>query len=178
MSSKLKWASFGTLMSAVLMMASSALAQKPRDDLGGILERQDDLFKSCMVNVSKDCESWAKKGGGGEAPRGLRTDTKVELAIGETYILTGSVVIFENEVFLRINFEEQPWLANATRLRNPFYRIIADAASWKKFRGKEVTIVAKARYVVLKEDGRNLFGIYLVPGEDAVIPALQPTQRR
>lgn len=175
---KMKWANFGTVVGALVMVMSSATAQLPVDELDRVLARTEDLFKSCMNTVSRDCESWAKKGGGGEAPRGLRSDTKVELAIGENYILTGSVVIFDNEVFLRINFDEQPWLANSARVRNPYYRIAGDAATWKKFRGKEVTIVAKARYIVSKESGRTLFGIYLLPSEDPVIPALQPSARR
>lgn len=167
MKKHLKWLSLGGLLATASLFALDLPAQ------------DNELFQSCMDSVKKDCESWALKGGGSEAPRGLTSDSKAELAINERYILTGKVGIFDNLPYLHISFEDHPWLAGRLRLSNPYYRIHDDASRWKRYRAKEVTIVVTARYAAwAKGDGRMTLEILLDPMEEPVIDAIQPRSRR
>lgn len=134
----------------------------------------EDLFRSCMVHVEKDCRIWAKRGGGGEMPRWMPAKTKVELAIGEKYILTGRVEFMNSGVYLRVDLKAQPWLANRVRIKNPFYRINDNPANWTKYSGRTVTIVGTSRYAVFYEGGRSRVEIYIEPASEPVIDALQP----
>jgi hypothetical protein len=141
--------------------------------------RATDLFEACMQGVKRECQSWAAKGGGGEAPRGLTRDTRVELADGEKYILSGFIEVSGGEVYLAIDFRAQPWLANKARLRDPFYQIEDSADQWRKYAGREVTLIAVARYDSWRQGGKLIQLISLIPeGEEPVIPALQKRPRR
>lgn len=171
MNKNLKWLGLGGFLAIALLFAVDLPAY---DSKFG-----DDLFYSCMENVKKDCQSWALKGGGSEAPRGLTSDSKAELAIGERYILTGSISIFDNLPYLRISFNDHAWLASRLRLSNPYYRIHDDASRWKRYRGKDVTIVVTARYTTWSQgDGRMTLEILLDPMEESIIDAIQPRTRR
>lgn len=162
MNKNLKWLGLGGVLAAALLLAMN-------------LQADDDLFEACMANVKKDCQSWAAKGGGGESPRGLTTDTKAELAINEKYILSGMVAIVAGEPFLRVDFNEHPWLASAVRMRNPFYRLDDVASNWKQYLGREITVVATAHYSTWADSqDRTVLEIYLVPGAQPVIAGLQP----
>ena len=91
---------FGSLLALVFSMAVIVPAGADQDD------NTNDRFQSCMNNMKKDCQAWALRGG--ETPRGLSGDTKVELAPGEKYVLTGIVNIIANEPFLEINLRKHP----------------------------------------------------------------------
>ncbi len=157
------------ILLAILMVGSASAA-----DLSSYLPFSNDLYASCMTNMKKDCRDWALRGGGGESPRGLSGETTVELAPGEKYILMGIVNIIDNEPYLEINLKKHRWLASAARLREPFYRIEAPAAQWKKYRGREISIVATARYTAWEtRSGKLTIEVYLAPAEDPVPAALQ-----
>lgn len=157
-----------TLFSSDLTAMDRPARARPSD-----IGLDDELFKSCMVNVKKDCENWALKGGGSDSPHGLDVATKVELAQGEKYILTGVINIDGSDAFLRINLKEQAWLASRVRVKNPFYRIDDSISFWKKYDGRKVTIVATARYRIGSSGAVKTLEIFLEPGEDPVIEGLQ-----
>jgi hypothetical protein len=150
--------------------------------LGGLIgnaNASDGLFEACMAGVKRECHSWAAKGGGGEAPRGLTRDTRVELANGETYILSGYIEFMSGEVYLGIDLHEQPWLANKVRVRNPYYRIDDAASNWRKYEGRDVTIVAVAQYDSWMEGSKRIVEIFLIPAtKEPVISGLQKKHRR
>ncbi len=157
---------FAILLAAwVSMSGTSAIANSQEYDF-------NDRFKSCMTNMKKDCEQWALRGG--ETPRGLSGDTRVELAPGEKYVLTGIVNIIANDPYLEINLRKHPYLASASRRHEPFYRIEAPAAQWKKYSGREISVVATARYTAWESrTGKLRIEVYLDPADDPVPPALQ-----
>jgi hypothetical protein len=167
MKKNMKWLGLGGLLGAALLTAIDLPAG----------EFQDDLMKSCMTTVKKDCEVWAAKGGGGEAPRGLNSDTKVELAIGEKYVLTGLIEIYAGRPYLRVSFKEQPWLANARRMRNPTYRLNDLATNWSKYAGQEMTIIGTAHYRAFSNQGSKMLEIFLEPSPEAVVEGLQRKRR-
>ena len=165
MKKSMKWLGFGGLIAMILLVAMDSQA--------------NDLFESCMANMKKDCRSWAAGGGGGEAPRGLTSETKAELAIGERYILTGTVSIASGDPYLRVSFADHPWLASKTRKRTPFYRLDDLSTNWKQYTNREITIVATARYSAWADSsGRTLLEIYLEPADEPVITGLQRIQNR
>lgn len=130
-------------------------------------------FRACMVTVKQDCASWAVEGGGSEAPRGLTVESRAELAVGEKYILTGRIDISQNQPYLRISFQQQPWLASARRASEPYYRISDAASNWKKFQGRVVSIVVTPRYFAWSRSGKTNVEIYLEPSAEPVLTALQ-----
>jgi hypothetical protein len=163
-----EWLGLGSVLGAALFFALNLQAAPSIDRY-----LNNDLFEACMANVGKECQAWAAKGGGGEGPRGLSGDARAELAVGETYILAGTIDIYSDEVYLRIDFSEQPWLASRSRKQNPYYRIDDSTARWNKYHGKSMVIVVTARYEVWKDEGRPMFEIYLEPTEHPVLPGLQ-----
>lgn len=175
MNRNLKWWGLGGVLAAAALFAMNLPANAAGDEPPyGLYE---ELMKSCVANAKKDCEGWAKEGGGGAMPHGLKADTKVELAIGENYILTGLIDIRKSDVLLKIDLHEQPWLANRARLRNPYYRISGDPAGWTKYRGKTITIVGTSRYSVYSNRGKTMFEIYIEPAAQPVLEALQRARR-
>jgi hypothetical protein len=172
MKKNLKWLGFGGALMTTLLFAANLPAKdfRPSLDWRAQISSDDDLVKSCMATVKKDCESWAAAGGGGEAPRGLQSDTKVELALGERYALTGTILIHGGDAYLKVDFTKAPWLASRTRTRNPYYRIDDSVANWIKYRGETVTVVGIAKYAAYTAQGRAILEIYLKPAaEKAVI---------
>lgn len=132
----------------------------------------DDLVRSCIATVQRDCEKWAAEGGGSDAPR-LKGGTHVELAMGEKYILIGTISNEAGDILLNIDLKKQPWLANRTRVKNPFYRINDSAVNWRPFLGRQVTLVATARYAawIERSNGRQVLEIYLDANIGSVIDA-------
>lgn len=169
MKGNLKWLGLGGVLATATLFAMDL----PAMDSGfrGIEQALDrtDLYRSCMLSAEKDCKTWALRGGGGEMPRLLPKDAKVELAAGERYALSGVIDIKKDLVFLRVDLRKQPWLASQTRLKNPFYRIEGDPAVWRKYLGRAVTVIGVSRYSVWNDRGRTVFEIYLEPGPNPVI---------
>jgi len=170
MKTNLKWLGLGGVLATALLFAMDL----PATETFGLT---NDLYQACMNSVKPDCESWAREGG--EAPRGLTKDTKVELALGERYMLVGTISIQGNDVYLKIDFNHAPWLASHTRTKNPYYRIDDAVANWTKYRGRQVTIIATAKYSVFKtSSGQAAMEIYLQPAPGSVIDALQEAMER
>lgn len=78
---------------------------------------------------------------GGELPVPFeKANKKVELADGEEYVLSGRVMLAQvglkmgaqrGPVVFNIDLEEQPWLASASRVNNPFYPLQGAIEDWK-----------------------------------------------
>ncbi|MBC7387108.1 MAG: hypothetical protein H7301_13225 [Cryobacterium sp.] len=169
-----KFGAGGLLAVAIMLLlnggaiARSGQASQP----GGAF---NDLFRSCMNNVSKDCKTWALRGGGSDSPRGLTKETRAELAAGEKYILTGEIQIDRDRPFLRISFLNHPWLASAVRVKMPYYRINDSAGHWTSLRGEEVSILVTARYAPrMDSSGHFMLDVYLEPTPEPLIQAIQP----
>ena len=129
-----------------------------------------DLMRACMANAKSDCENWAVKGGGGGGfPRGLGVETKVELAAGEKYILEGTIVIANNNVYLKADLEKQPWLASRKRKTNPFYSIDDSVGRWTKYENKSIAVIATAKAVVWFNGDKAFYEIQLEPGQNPVL---------
>ena len=107
--------------------------------------------------------------GSGGFPSKMSSNAHVELADGEHYILTGSVEINHGDVYLDIDFDDQPWLANGRRRTEPYYLIDDNAAKWVKFVGKHVSVNVLAHGVVSEINGQYVYTIYLEPMKDAAI---------
>lgn len=177
MSKNLKWLSLGGFLAAAMLFAVELPAKDSSYTVGGS-HLYDDLVKTCMETVKRDCQSWAEKGGGSEAPRGLTSDSKAELALGERYILTGTIAVLDGMPYLRISFSHHPWLASRSRVSDPYYRIRDSVNHWKKYRGHEVTMVGIARYSAWADDrGRPVVEVFLDPVPDAIIAEMQPRRR-
>lgn len=149
------------------LVAGAATAAEVRSE-------DKELMRTCMNNAKTECQKWAASGGGNEFPRGLSVDSKVELASGERYIMSGSISIFSNKVWLNVDFDAQPWLASQKRRANPFYRLDDDMARWRRYNGKNVTIVVTAQNMIwATSDDRYTVEMMLVPGSDPVVEGLQ-----
>ena len=144
--------------------------------LGGVsstsvsADPSDDLVKSCVAVAKTDCSKWAAAGGGGGLPRGLTSGTMAELAPGERYVLSGTISIAQNEVYLKIDLSEHPWLASSRRKSQPYYHISDSVNRWKKYNYKAVTAIFRADAVIwaLGAD-RYTYEIALTPIEGTVI---------
>lgn len=177
MSRNFIWLSLGGFLASALLF----VVDLPASDFTNRLDDNlnDDLFQSCMETVKRDCQSWALTGGGSEAPRGLSSNTKAELAIGDRYVLTGTISVARGTPYLHISFADHPWLASRVRLGNPYYRLRDDGARWRRYNGKIVTIVVTVRYSAwAQDDGRMVLEILLEPETDSIIDAIQPESRR
>ncbi len=170
MKMNLKWLGIGSVLGAAMLFAMDL----PANDF----DLADDLLESCMASVKKDCQKWAAKGGGSEAPRGLKSESKAELALGERYILTGTIVISGDYAFLKISFSDHPWLRSRSRADNPYYRIYDSKQKWKRYEGQKLNIVAVARYTAWNQDGKIRIEILLEPSPDSVIDAIQSKSRK
>ncbi len=177
MKKNLKWLGLGGVLATAMLFAMDLPAMGSNTRSTSQSDGYDDLMKSCLNSVKHDCDSWAREGGGSEAPRGLSTDTRVELANGERYILSGSLETDGAGLFLRIDLHQFGWLASRTRVANPYYRINDTALAWKKYIGKNVTILATAKYTVFTQTGKTVFEIVLTPADQPVIDALQILQK-
>jgi hypothetical protein len=177
MKKNLKWLGLGGVLATAMLFVMDLPAMGSSSGSPALTTDYDDLMKSCLSTAKKDCNSWAREGGGSEAPRGLSTDTRVELANGEKYILSGTIEANGTNLYLHINLHQFPWLASHTRVANPFYRIDDAAGAWTKYLGKNVTILATAKYTVFSQGGRTLFEIALTPADQPVIDALQYNQK-
>lgn len=175
MNKNLKWLSLGGVITA-LLFAMNVPAVDSGFNINDIKQTHlyDDLVKACMNTAKKDCQSWALSGGGSEAPRGLTSDSKAELAVGERYILSGTIYVIDRLPYLRISFADHPWLASRVRVNDPYYRIRDGEVNWKRYRGREVTMVGTARYSIWSdEEGRPAIEVLIEPVADAIIEALQ-----
>jgi hypothetical protein len=60
-------------------------------------------------------------------------NTRVELAIGEHYILAGFVIVTPRGAYLEVDLKVHPWLANKARVEFPYYPIEGGTlALWRK----------------------------------------------
>lgn len=161
----------------VAMIAAVIAAWANSSTSAQAFSANDDLLKSCMVVAKNDCTKWAAEGGGGGGfPRGLSNGTTVELAPGERYVLSGTVLVVKDtdtqqlEVYLKVDLDEHPWLASAKRKSQPYYRVNDDANRWKKYNKKYVTGVFKADASIWQlGTDRYTYEIFLTPIEGTVI---------
>jgi hypothetical protein len=151
-------------MCALLVSASSIAIEDPNE-----------LVKSCMGSVKRECEKWAASGGGSGNPKGLTAEIAVELAMGERYMMYGTVVIFRNQAMLEVDFKEHPWLRTRRRAATPYYRI--DTASldrWKKLNRKYVSFAAVAQGAIFVDsEGKRGFDILLQPTSEPLVDTLR-----
>jgi hypothetical protein len=93
--------------------------------------------------------AFAKGGGGGvPSPFVESSNRRVELADGEMYTLQGKVVFDSNDVaFFWVDLEKHPWLANAHRQQNPYYRLIGSKDQWREYNEKSIQLICIARGV-------------------------------
>ena len=94
------------------------------------------------------------------------TNQKVELADGEMYSLRGNLYFdaANNTMFLRVDLEETPWLANSLRKKFPFYPITKYNRTWLNLLNKPVTILVKANGKLFSNQQGDLsYGMFLEP---------------
>ena len=129
------------------------------------------ILKACMANAKSECTSWLKGGGSGEFPRGLVGQATAELADGETYILSGVIqIISAQNVNLKIDLKEFPWLASKAMKKYPVYRIDDSVARWKKYDGQKIDVLVTARTAVWTDNANHyVVEIYLEPTASPVI---------
>ena len=74
-----------------------------------------------------------------------KANTKFELAENETYLLNGNLVMMKGKVYLKVDFNSQPWLATDAMVRNPYLLVDAvDPALVARYAGKMVQIAVVA----------------------------------
>jgi len=90
----------------------------------------------------------------------MASNHKVELADGELYTLEGRILVdADGSLYLNVDLRKHPWLANAKRVQNPYYRIAGNAAQWQQYVGRTILLVATAHVVV----GGGQYEIVLAP---------------
>lgn len=86
--------------------------------------QQPEGFKAIDVGSTQSC--MIPKVDGERVPFPLRNaNSKFELAAGETYLLNGTLVMNSGKVFLKVDFNSQPWLATEKMLSFPYFEVSA-----------------------------------------------------
>jgi hypothetical protein len=112
-------------------------------------------------------------GSGHDVPTPFQiTQTRFELADGETYSLVGTIVFIPTPLgseaeflqlrpYFSLNLKNHPLLANAKRVISPLYLIQGNVEKWKKWESRSVNLLARAHGKVhLTSKGLEYF-IYL-----------------
>ncbi len=74
-----------------------------------------------------------------------KANTKFELAENETYLLNGYLVLIKGKVYLKVDFNSQPWLATDQMVKNPFMLVNAvEPALVARYSGRIVQIAVVA----------------------------------
>ena len=80
----------------------------------------------------------------------------VELADGESYVLSGWIRVQGSYVFFQPDFCAHPWLASKARLNEPGYVIIKDSRQdWRAYDNKKVVISTIAHGQIVTRGGGN-----------------------
>jgi hypothetical protein len=163
------WLGLGGTIATVMLLAgvSSANDSSFGESFDPLV--RNDLFRSCMTVLEKDCKTWASRGGGGEMPRFMPGDTKVELANGEKYSLKGTIEVRATGPFLRIDLKAQPWLATTARVKSPYYRLTSGSINWNRFRGQRVIVLGTAHYAIYSDRTRTRVDVYFEPSSDPIL---------
>jgi hypothetical protein len=118
-----------------LLLSFTAFAQTP----------QPDGFKAINVGPSQYC--MIPKVDGERVPFPLRNaNSKFDLVAGETYLLNGTLVMNSGKVFLKVDFNSQPWLATQAMLSFPYFEISSmNVSTVHQYNGHivQVAVVAK-----------------------------------
>ncbi len=80
---------------------------------------------------------------------------KVELATNEYYVLNGWIRFVRDNVYLQIDLEDHPWLANQKRMNFPYYAIINFPANRKDLKDTRVTVRVQAKGVIGAVEGQE-----------------------
>jgi len=123
------------------------------------------------------CPSGACKNiDGGEIPTPFEgLNRTVELADGESYVLTGWIHhekkpgngAGQGRAFFEIDLEQHPWLASQRRKADPNYPLQVAGSQWRAFDGVRVRILCKAvGRIDLDRSGGAKYVLTLVPNED------------
>jgi len=124
-------------------------------------------FNGIVVNRKEGCH-FAPRGGGGDVPVPLGLNSKVELADGEDYMLSGRIRILPRiagsrapRVFFEVDLAAHTWLASKNRKANPRYPIEGSPAEWQAYEGHRVKFSCRATGRVMQVDGRPQYVIFL-----------------
>jgi hypothetical protein len=80
----------------------------------------------------------------------------VELADGETYLLSGWIRIQGAYTYLQPDFCAHPWLASQKRMDEPGYVIVKDnRQDWRIYRDRKVVLGFVARGQIVTKNGNN-----------------------
>ena len=73
-------------------------------------------------------------------------NTKFELADGETYLLNGTLVVTGGVVYLKVDFDSQPWLATAKMIAFPYFVVSSVSMfSARQYAGQIVQVAVVAQ---------------------------------
>jgi hypothetical protein len=116
------------------------------------------------------------KGGHSEHPEGggipsldSLGNSKAELADGEVYNLSGTIVFLsDGQPYLQVDFKKAPWLQNAKRVAFPYYQLTGDVTVWQRYQGIHVTYTCLAAGTVIFDgNGNPTYAITLNPVESS-----------
>jgi hypothetical protein len=114
--------------------------------------------------------------GGGQHPEGGGIpsldnlgNSKAELADGEVYNLSGTIVFLsDGQPYLQVDFKKAPWLQNAKRVAFPYYQLTGDQDLWHRYQGVHVTYMCIATgTIIMGADGNPAYAISLNPVESS-----------
>ena len=105
--------------------------------------------------------------GGGIPSLNNLANTKAELADGEVYNLSGTIVFLNDGLpYLQVDMKKYPWLANAKRIAFPYYQLSGEADFWHRYEGNHVQYICLAAGgFITAADGTPSYAIALNPAK-------------
>ena len=96
-------------------------------------------------------------------------NSKAELADGEVYNLSGTIVFLsDGQPYLQVDFKKAPWLQNAKRVAFPYYQLTGDITVWQRYEGVHVTYMSIATgTIMIGADGNPTYTLTLNPVESS-----------
>ena len=74
-----------------------------------------------------------------------KANTKFELSEGETYLLNGTLVVMDGQVYFKLDLEIQPWLATARVVQFPYFLVdTVSMGTVKHLQGRLVQVAVVA----------------------------------
>jgi hypothetical protein len=74
-----------------------------------------------------------------------KANTHFELAAGETYLLNGTLAVMNGKVFLKLDFNSQPWLATDRMVSYPYIEVSSiDPNTARSYGGRIVQVAVVA----------------------------------
>ena len=128
--------------------------------LGCVLQSTSAFAQGYRVNLGSTENCVIPKIDGERVPFPLqKANSKFELAEGETYLINGTLVFLSGQVFLKVDFNTQPWLATSKLVQNPYFPVSSvNPGAVRRYNGRVVQMAVLAQH---DTDGSSANGLKL-----------------